>query len=100
MKCYFCPNSNDAEASAMNFYCGECATNYDLQNVVTTYVAGEIMYAHIYSHDGLHVRLHFKENLTMIYSLHNQRIVFTTIPGLNLTPSNFKNKIGIYLLFS
>ena len=91
--CYFC-NFKFNNNGDTNYYCNECPLKYNLTYVITTYDSmGEIKYAHIY-YNFYHVRLHLKENYTVV-----DRIL-VNLPGLPLNPSNVKEKLKLYMLFS
>lgn len=128
MKCYFCNNELKRETGhSYPIYesCDHCTSEYELHNVLTCQDEdGSVIYAHIYPdeqkfvtiYSGLnipgsnlhfpsnrtyHIRLNLKHNTT---DIHMNGIEDYTpllhLPGLPIKPSNARDKLKLYLLFS
>lgn len=105
--CYFCNTPDTSLSSLVNIICPACPFKHNLSDVITTYKLDaflnvvDILYAHIYW-SGYHIRLHLKENYTVIFnanilSFHQEAL---RLPGFPINPSNIKEKLKLYLVFS
>lgn len=122
MKCYFCHNDL-TQLIQYQYPCPSCKEMYKLQDVIMcTDIDDRILFAHMYLTDkdyriihlpgafGLtsievgkkyHVRLHLREDFTVIASpLNNEYNHITNLPGFPLNPSNIHQKLKTYILFS
>jgi hypothetical protein len=96
-ECYFCQkNSYDNIAPRDVYTCYDCAEKYDLKYVFTTLPD----YAHIYTHNDYHIRLHLKLNLTYIIKKDSINGYVLQLSGFPFTPANVKKKLKLYLTFS
>jgi hypothetical protein len=129
MKCYFCDNELKAQRESLSYKvwapCSFCCSNYQLDDVTTSQDEdGSVIYAHIYpdeqkygtiysgsnipgsninypSNRTYHIRLNVKENTTDIRQVHSHdQKVILHLPGLTINPSNAREKLKLYLLFS
>jgi len=102
--CYFCSDtiSNAPEHGPSNYYCKDCASTNGLESVITTIVSNEVKFVHMYflkNNERYHVRLHVQDGFTAI-GIIDKPLHELAIPGLTLSPTNVKIKLGTYLLFS
>jgi hypothetical protein len=92
--CYFCQGDDGHVQAGMHFYCTTCVENTGLMSVITTWEAGELLYAHIHT-TKTGARLYLRENFTQIWGQLHMRT-----SGFPFNPDNIKEKIKLYLTFS
>lgn len=110
-KCYFCqtPRSEiDAKNAILNFVCSKCTNN--VMRVVMSINPknyNSLIFVHMMlyrknSANNYHIRLHLEENYTQIgeFIRPSRWSAIVKIPGLSLNPTNVKEKLPLYLLFS
>ncbi len=116
MNCYFCQNElkeisdmthTRANGTLWRWYesCDYCTTTYGVSKVFTTPDEdGSVLFAHIYidlpPSFNWHVRLHLKEGFTNIDEPDEHRWDVFRVPGFPINPSNAKDKVKLYLVFS
>lgn len=111
--CYFCKgeeiNNEANNYTDDNYWCKKCKDINGLWSVVTSYNSPDIIiYAHIYvdlaPDKKYHIRLHIQDDVTTVEHLNNWGQSNVTchiqIPGIGLTPSNVRQKLPLYLVFS
>ena len=102
LSCYFCNNDKQNLSKAREstyFYCDNCCRIYDLNDVITILPK----YVHIFTikkNITYQVRLHLESNFTKIICLDSSLDSLLTVPGFTINPSNVKDKLKTYLLFS
>lgn len=115
MNCYFCqsPLKEDsishrrADGTSWKFYesCDNCVATCDVDKVFTTFADdSSVLYAHIYIAEPTatwHIRLHLKEDYTQIGEDEDGwNDVLFQIPSFPINPSNARDKVKLYVLFS
>lgn len=124
MNCYFCNNKLEAGGDSRLKWasCNYCTSTYQLKDVYTTTDENEeIIYAHIYPYEqeyigylgkspltaitipinrAYHIRLNIRLNTTDIRELGSYSNIMPSLPGFPINPSNAKEKLKLYLLFS
>lgn len=126
MKCYFCNEEQTEEPQTGRIRCYPCSCDFPGVTYVATMVdeKGALLYAHIYidestivqipgatwmPHVGFtmrlghnyHIRLHLQEGFTNIGDPTDSEVNdIMKVPGYPIKPSNAKQKLKTYLLFS
>ena len=108
MNCYFCNKECYHYSSNIHFECYDCKDKYNLYMVLTTYIDGvDLTYAHFYiklkNNIKYHIRLHLRENRTVVADDKTKFLGAPPLLNLNgfpITPENVKQKLPTYLTFS
>lgn len=104
--CYFC-RAEETALRTDRHGCPHCTYNYPgVGWVLSTYDDYGIIFAHIYLDatetpgHWYHVRLHIRDNYTIIRDTNDFNIDLLKLPGFPINPANAKEKVKLYLLFS
>lgn len=108
MKCYFCNKSLLEDIDPVirrgldNWPCDSCAKSNSLNLVISSYnKMNELIYVHIYAynkHREYHIRLHIKENKTIIQSCITYQVIME-LDKFPINPSNANARLATCMTF-
>lgn len=96
LQCYFCQKEIFHTEDKINYYCYACCKG-DIETIYTSYVANELVRAHIYF-NNFHIRMNIRENNTDIFSRDELNFIIK-LPGFPINLNNLSSRLSTILTF-